>query len=255
MLAYKNYGKGTKVVLLHGFCENSTCFNEQVFLLQDHVEVTTINLPGVEDSPLIKGLTMEKIADAVKATFEKAGIEKCILIGHSMGGYATLAFAKKYSEFLSGIGLIHSTAAADTPERQTKRDQAIRFIEENGASAYTSNFVPPLFSEHNQTLPVVQQLVAEADKLSAESLTESLLSMKMRPESISFLERTPLPVLFVVGKNDTLIPEKAMMEQASLCKASSVVYLEQSAHMGMIEEAAKCAAGIKEFAAYVESFS
>jgi len=39
------------------------------------------------------------------------------MLGHSMGGYITLAFAEKFPERLLGFGLVHSTAAADSEEK------------------------------------------------------------------------------------------------------------------------------------------
>jgi pimeloyl-ACP methyl ester carboxylesterase len=45
-------------------------------------------------------------------------------------------------------------------------------------------------------------------------------------------------VFFAVGKYDSLIPEQAMFEQAASCQIAHIAYLSNSAHMGMVEEAA-----------------
>ena len=62
-------------------------------------------------------LTMEDYAEAILKIIDKEGIKQCALIGHSMGGYITLAFAEKYPERLNGFGLFHSAAMADNEEK------------------------------------------------------------------------------------------------------------------------------------------
>jgi pimeloyl-ACP methyl ester carboxylesterase len=248
MIDYSKHGEGNTIVLLHGFCENSTCFNKQVFFLQQHFQLITPDLPGFGFSEVLDNTSMEKMADEVYEVLIKEKINQCLLIGHSMGGYVTLSFAKKYSHMLNGFGLIHSTAYADSEERKEKRDQAIRVIEEKGAEPYVRNFIPPLFSKSFTDEKIIKELVEEGLRTSSEGLTQALLAMKNREDSTTFLKETTLPVLFCVGKNDTLIPEKDMFYQASLCKQSEIIYLEQSAHMGYLEEAEKCANAIKDFA-------
>ena len=248
MIHYNKFGEGNTVVLLHGFCENSTCFSKQVFFLQQHFQVITPDLPGFGNSEPIENTSIEKMADEVKYILEKENISSCVMLGHSMGGYVALAFAKKYVHLLTGFGLIHSTAYADSDERKLKRDQAIKVIEEKGAELYVQNFIPPLFSNSFTDNKIIDELIVEAKRSTSKGLIESLRAMKTREDCTKLLQQTALPVLFCVGKNDTIIPEKDMFYQASLCKQSQIAYLQHSAHMGYIEEAEKCAEAIIDFA-------
>lgn len=247
MIYYSKNGEGNTIVLLHGFCENSTCFNKQVFFLQQYFCVITPDLPGVGNSSTTNNTSMESMADEVFLILEKEKISSCIMLGHSMGGYVTLAFAKKYSHILKGFGLMHSTAFADSEERKLKRDQAIKVIKEKGSDFYVVNFIPPLFSAEFNDKEIINEFILEGKRTSNEGLTQALLAMKSRPDSISFLQQTSLPVLFIVGKNDTIIPEKDIFYQASLCKQSEIIYLQNSAHMGFIEEPEIFSDAIKNF--------
>jgi len=250
MLHYTHYsGRGNNtIVLLHGFCENSTCF-EQVLSFIAGYNVITIDLPGHGQSPVIAPLSMDRLADEIKAVLDQEKVRQCVLIGHSMGGYATLAFAKKYGSMLKGFGLFHSTAAPDNEERKAKRDQGIRVISEKGGGFYVSGFVPPMFAP-GTSKDLIGQRLSENKSIPAEALTACLQAMKERPDSRPFIAGTDLPILFVIGKQDGLMPEKDLLTQAASCKQSKLVYLEHSGHMGMVEEPEKAGEGLRSFAAY-----
>jgi pimeloyl-ACP methyl ester carboxylesterase len=247
MIHYSKSGEGNAIVLLHGFCENSTCFDQQVFFLKQDFCVITPDLPGVGYSELIENTSMEKMADEVFRILEKEKITSCIMLGHSMGGYVALAFAKKFSGMLKGFGLTHSTAKADDDERKIKRDQAKKVIEEKGVDFYVEQFVPPLFSTTFNDKKIIDELIAEGKRTTTAGLTAAVMAMKTRPESISFLQQTTIPALFIIGKNDLIIPDTDMFHQASLCKQAEIIYLKNAAHMGHIEEADLCAKAISDF--------
>lgn len=249
MIHYNKTGKGNCIILIHGFCENSTCFSEQVFFLKNHFTVITPDLPGFGKSLPLENTSMGKMADEIFNTLKTENISSCVMLGHSMGGYVTLAFAKKYSQYLKGFGLLHSTAFADSNERKLKRDQAIRIIEEKGAEVYVKNFIPPLFSNYFQNKNVIADFINEGLRTTSEGLIHALNAMKNREDSMAFLNETNLPVFFCAGKNDTIIPEKDIFYQASSCRQSEIIYLQHSAHMGFVEEKEKCSSAIQKFAA------
>jgi len=62
------------------------------------------------------------------------------------------------------------------------------------------------------------------------------VSMIQRPDRTEILKQTALPVLFIMGKHDTAVPLEDGLKQCHLPNQSYVHILEQSGHMGMIEE-------------------
>ncbi|MCU0441911.1 MAG: alpha/beta hydrolase [Bacteroidia bacterium] len=250
MLHFAKQGVGPAIVLIHGFCENSTCFNEQVFLLKDHFTLVTIDLPGHGKSPEpIQGTLIQTFASQVKAVLDAEAIQTAIIIGHSMGGYVTLALAQQYPEIVKGIGLMHSTATSDTDERKAKREQAIAAIDQKGAAWYINQFIPPLFASATSPL-LVESRQSENNKITAQSLQVCLNAMRLRNDSIGWLKQTQLPIGFWVGKYDTIIPENTMLEQAAMPSVSHLTYLSESGHMGMLEQPKECSEGIRKFANY-----
>lgn len=147
---YEVYGSGKPVVLLHGFAEDNTIWNGQVSFLEQHCLLIIPDLPGSGRSPLLtkEDASIEDYADVVHALLNFENIEKCLLFGHSMGGYITLAFAEKFPGKLAGFGLVHSTAFEDNEEKkkyQEKSDQANRRIWR--LSFFKKQHAKPLFSD------------------------------------------------------------------------------------------------------------
>jgi len=238
MLNYQYFksDKRETLVLLHGFCEDISIFNHQIASLQKYFNLLCIDLPGFGLSEVIKDVTISKMADEVKLVIEHLKIFNCVLLGHSMGGYVTLAFAKKYKELLKGFGLIHSTAAKDNFERLAKRKQLINFIKKNSPKTFFNTFFPELFFDKEMNKKQIKNLIENTNSTDSKGIIEAIEAMMMREEAFDVLETTHLPVFFVIGKHDTIITENDMFGQAALCNQSEICYLKNSNHLGMIEE-------------------
>lgn len=237
MLHYKMYGSSTNtIVLLHGFCENNTCFNEQVFFLKDHYKVITIDLPGFGNSEVEPGVTIDQMAKMVQMVLVANNIEKCLLFGHSMGGYVALSFANQFNFMLLGLGLINSTAAADTSERKEKRKKVIEFLLGHGKEAYIKSFIPGLFLPENQNKPYVNKCIIQGIHSKSSGIIEAAKAMMKRPNHYDTLAKINLPVYFGVGMHDAIINPDDIFEQAARCNIAKVVRFNKTAHMCMFEE-------------------
>lgn len=248
MLKYFCQGLGKQtLVLIHGYCENNTCFNEQVLFFKDSHKVITLDLPGFGESDIIADVSTDKMASEVKAVLDHLDIRQCIMMGHSMGGYVVMAFAELYPQMLSGFGLIHSVATADNEERKEKRKQVIKLVEKTGKEPYIKSFIPTLFAESNQTKSYVNDFVLQGLSGPKEGIIEAAKAMMNRPDRLHVLEQAKVPVFFAIGKQDPLIPEEAMFKQAALCKESQICYLQKAGHVGMVEEPETLNKGMMEF--------
>ncbi|MDZ4667196.1 MAG: alpha/beta hydrolase [bacterium] len=236
MLHYQCVGSGKQtLVLVHGFCENNTCFNEQVLFFKDHCKLLVVDLPGFGKSEPMANISMDKMASEIKLVLDAENIHACIMLGHSMGGYVTLAFVEQFPNYIEGFGLIHSVANADSEERKEKRLQVISFIEKHGKEPYIKNFIPTLFKEPAKKSNI-EEAVLQGLTSNQTGIIEAAKAMMNRPDRTPILANSHKPVFFAVGKFDALIPEALMLEQAALCNLSHIAYLQNSGHMGMQEE-------------------
>jgi pimeloyl-ACP methyl ester carboxylesterase len=238
MLEYNDSGNGFPLVLIHGFCESKALWKYCEKELALHYRVIVPDLPGFGESRLQESkVSMEFFADKINELLDSLKIEQCIMIGHSLGGYVTLAFAEKYENRLKGLGLFHSTAFADTEEKKENRNKTIAFIEKHGVSLFAQSFVAPLFSLRNRDRlkAEIEELISIASSSSEEGVIETTKAMRDRPDRTGVLKKTSLPVLFVVGKKDGSVPLEKSLEQCHLAKHSIVHFLSEAGHMGMIE--------------------
>ncbi len=245
-----------KLILLHGFCEDHRIWDEMLSHSEYKSEIICIDLPGFGNhaSSYREATSIEKMADFIKGEITKLELEKFLLVGHSLGGYVTLAYAEKYPNDLAGIGLFHSTATADSEERKDARSKTIEFVKANGAEAYHRVLIPNLFRIETKS-EVVNQTIVLARLAKSEGIIAALEAMRHRLDRTQFLQGYQKPVLFVAGEKDTLIPKSQIMQQAASCEIAMTRVLEHSAHMGQLEEPEESAAIIDYFIEFSEQFS
>lgn len=242
-LSYKIGGTGKPVMLLHGFAETRTVWDHQFNKLKENFLVIAPDLPGSGNSEMLEGnVTTEDYANVIKAIADAESIgvksKKMALVGHSMGGYITLAFAEKYPEYLNGIGLFHSSAYADDIQKKETRKKGIEFIKNYGAGAFLKTATPNLFSEkiRKNKPALLDSLLNLSSNFSAAALIQYYYAMIRRPDRTATLKSFQEPVLFAIGKDDNSIPLRASLDQCHMPAISFIHILQHSGHMGMWEE-------------------
>ena len=223
-------------MLVHGFGEDHSIWDLQVQHLEKHCTLIVPDLPGSGGSAL-QDVSMEAMADHLKKILDEQSISTCIMIGHSMGGYVTLAFAEKYPGMLSGFGLFHSSAYADSEEKKETRRKAIEFIKKNGTREFLKTSAPNLIAKDTRNREeLIRNLVNRYDYLNPEALIAYYEAMILRPDRTKVLKGFTKQVLMVLGLYDTAVPYEHGKEQVKLLQKPVVHTLQKSAHMGMWEE-------------------
>jgi pimeloyl-ACP methyl ester carboxylesterase len=245
---YRLEGKGKPVLLVHGFAEDGNVWNKQVEVVKEKNLLIIPDLPGSGSSEMLDekasiedyGEVVKALADEMILTNKVENSDTFSIIGHSMGGYITLAFAEKYPHLLNSFGLFHSSAFADSEEKKTTRKKAIAFIQKNGTEPFVKTSVPNLFSEETkkEKPQLVSQLFNIAKTISPQALIQYSKAMIARPDRTFVLKGFSKPVLLIAGKNDSAVPLPASLEQMSMPRIAVIHILQHSAHMGMWEEVA-----------------
>jgi pimeloyl-ACP methyl ester carboxylesterase len=241
---YRTEGKGKPVMLVHGFAENGNIWNKQIDSLKENNLLIIPDLPGSGDSEMLDGeISIKDYAEVLKSLAEEVIFKNNLatqfcMIGHSMGGYITLAFAEKYPQLLNSFGLFHSSAFADNEEKIITRKKGIDFIKKNGTEPFLKASIPNLFCEESkkEKPELIGQLFDLAKNISPEALIRYYEAMIGRPDRTSVLRTFEKPVLFIIGKHDAAVPLDVSLQQCHLPSISVVHILRRSAHMGMWEE-------------------
>ena len=204
---YTASGKGTAVVLLHGFLENQSMWQYLAPVLATKYRVITIDLLGHGNTDCLGYVhTMEDQADMVHHVLHELKIRKSVLIGHSMGGYVALAFAELYPDNVKGLVLLNSTSRADSDERKLNRDRAIAAVKQN-YTAFVRMSIANLFSEDNREklAETIENVKLEALKTPLQGIVAALEGMKIRNDREVLLHFGPYPIALILGKKDGVL--------------------------------------------------
>jgi len=240
-ISYRSIGKGKPVVLLHGFGEDGEIWDQQVEYLKEHFHLIVPDLPGSGKSQMLSGdseVGMEDYAEIVKVILDEEKIKECIMLGHSLGGYITLAFAEKYPSSLNAFGVVHSSAFADSEEKKAARRKSIEFIKNNGAYEFLKTSIPGLFKGSDGSEPS-DALVEKGRAFTPDALIQYYQAMIARPDRTEILKTFTGRILFIIGEFDNAVPFQQSLQQCYLPAVSDVHILRNSAHMGMLEETGK----------------
>lgn len=232
------------VVLLHGFGENEDIWDTFIPLLPDEHQYVRLDY-----STITFCQTIDEYAAWVHHEIEEKEITRFVLIGHSMGGYISLAYAKKYPEYLAGLGLFHSTAFADSSEKKKSRDKTISFIKKYGSEKFIEGFLPNMYNDtfKKRNSVYIHKQLEDNKKLPSEALILATKAMKDRKDTSEVLKSLDLPIMKVIGKQDQFISFEDSLQQIPLLQKPYVLILDHIAHAGMMEAPDECAAFTTSF--------
>lgn len=234
-IAYTSTGKGTAIVLLHGFLENQKMWDNYIIPFAKKNRVITVDLLGHGETECMGYVhSMEDNAEAIHAVLAELRIRKAIFVGHSMGGYVALAFAEQYPDAVKGLVLLNSTAKADNEERKLNRDRAIKAVKQS-YKGFVSMAIANLFSENNRERLVeeIENTKKEALKTPLQAIVASLEGMKIRKDREVLLHLTPYPKMLILGEKDPVLEYEENKTQIENTAVALITFPD--GHMSHIE--------------------
>jgi pimeloyl-ACP methyl ester carboxylesterase len=251
-IRYSDSGKGRVVVLLHGFLESLEIWFGNGFAqeLSKHYRIVAIDLPGHGKSDCVGYVhRMERMAKVVKCVMDQLGLRRYTLIGHSMGGYVSLAFAEKYPEHVTGLCLFHSTAYADSEAKRIDRERAIRLVKK-APLKYTNALVTNLFALAN--VRYMQEEIRWMRKIASRTKVQGVVAclegMKIRKDRTAILRYGKFPMLIIAGTRDNVLPYDSLQQLAGVNSKIKLLKLEKTGHVGFLEAREITLKKIKAFA-------
>ena len=244
-LAYVRRGKGTPLVLLHGFPLDHHLWDDVSSLLEDKFDLILPDLRGFGESTTVDSpYSMDDYASDIAGLLDQMGIQKAAIAGHSMGGYVALAFARLYPERVSGLALISSQVLADPPDRKEGRYKSAADVAEKGiggvVEAMTSKFTS------DARLQAIARSIMEKQK--PDAYIGALKAMAERTDSTSLLSAFKFPVVVVHGEADALIPVARAREVKAAVPDLHYVELKDTGHVPMLEAAKETAEALQRLA-------
>jgi 3-oxoadipate enol-lactonase len=254
MLDYSDRGKGTPIVLLHGFPLDSRIFSKQLDLLSVSHRVITPDLCGFGRSRSERQFSIASLADDVHHLLQKIDALPCVLGGLSMGGYVALAYVRKYPNDLKGLVLIDTRAEGDTPEGKTNRQKMADLARSDGSKPVADQMFPKMLSP--KTVEDQQHIAAMARSIMEmcppRTIEHACFAMRDRDDFTEELPSVAVPTLIIVGEDDAITPPGMSRQMNQQIPRSELCIIKNAGHLSAMEQPEEVSSRIDEFVTKIE---
>lgn len=249
MIHFFEKGEGQPLILIHGYCETGNMWVDFAESLSSEFRVICPDLPGIGNSTILGDqISLEEVAVQLEEWMESNQIENPIVIGHSLGGYVSLALLELLGNRIKAIGLFHSTAFADDLDKKEMRNRTITFLRKNGVDKFVTSFVPPLFPEsrRGELAKEIVLAIEDAKRSTLDGLIAYAGAMRDRKDRFDVLKHFSGPKLLIAGTDDGAV--KIESSRAQKDAFSHYFELQGVGHMGMVEQKEETLEIVRAFA-------
>lgn len=223
------------VVLLHAFPLNASMWAPQISALAGR-QLLAPDFPGFGGRP-VGPPDLDEFARVALEEMDIARIPRAVVVGLSMGGYVALRVHALAPDRVAGMVLADTQAGTDDNEGRAKRiEQAVRARQE-GTGWLQDALLPALLGETTQrdraqVVKRVREMLGEADP---EGVARALEAMGNRPDSVPRLAEIQVPVLALVGEEDTLTPKEESKRISDGVWNGRLTVIPRAGHLSNLE--------------------
>ncbi|MFB7815113.1 alpha/beta fold hydrolase [Paenibacillus chitinolyticus] len=250
---YEERGSGPAVLLLHGFPLDHRMWQEQISALESNYRVIAPDLRGFGQSEPHKDLiTLEHMADELLLLLDQLQVEKAVLAGFSMGGYAAFSLLRKAPNRFNGLILANTRPDADPLEGQINRMKMAASLLEQGPQAASKAMIPKLLSE-GEGSGLASEIQDQINGMSPLGLVHASLAMAFRKDSTELLSTIQAPTLVIGGEKDSITPPSIMKKMADSIPNATYSEIKDSAHLTVREHPDQVNKAITDFLNHLHS--
>lgn len=247
--AFSDEGKGRTVLFVHGFPLSRAIWQPQIEALAPSHRVLAPDLRGHGESSATAGVyTMDVFAGDLQTLIVERQCGPVVLVGHSMGGYISFAFYRKFPQSVRGLILFCTRATADSEEGKSVREHLAQRAEREGPVAVADQMLPKMLAASASVRPdLLEQIRQIILATSVNCLAGSLRGMAARASALELLPQITVPSLVVAGENDFIIPAAESAAMANAIPNARLVMIPQAGHLASLENPTAVNAALREF--------
>jgi len=247
-LHYQERGRGTALLLLHGFPLDLRMWRQQLDDLSSNHRVIAMDLRGFGRSRSTESFTIDSLADDVAAFIEQLSLRACVVGGLSMGGYVLQSLALRRPELLRGMILIDTRAEGDDATGKANRQKMIDLVRLQGPKPIADQMLPKLLAEGaaEPRPQLVTEVRAMAEACPARTIEHALIALRDRADRIADLPSISLPTLILVGELDAITPPAQAQNMHRAINGSKLIVIPNAGHMAPLEQPEPVNAAIRE---------
>lgn len=263
-LSYLSEGHSSDptILFLHGFMGDLSEFKQVVAILSKQFYCVAIDLLGHGQTRIIDSridqddyYTIQSIANFVIKFLDLLRVNRCFLVGYSMGGRLALYLTIHFPQYFCRTILESASAGLQTAQERGDRlakDQLLAAkLEAGDFRLFLENwYQQPIFAtlrSHPKFAQMLEQRLNNSPTLLAKSLRN--LSTGMQPSLWEKLPENQIPLLLLSGELDPkFVQINRQMQQ--LCKYSQLEIISSCGHNIHFENPDLFVEKIKAFCSY-----
>ncbi len=242
---YHEVGQGPAVVFIHGsgpgasgrsnFAGNAAHLARQGFwaLMPDSIGY------GGSDKPADATYTLDFFVDHLLGFLDAVGIDRCVLVGNSMGGAMAIRAALRAPERVEKLVLMAPGGLEAREVYMGMRGirRMLRCI--YGPEGITRQGMVRVFALQLYDASLLDEAVIDARLAVAKTQPLAVFKTMSIPNQTADLQRITCPVLGFWGADDQFCPPSGAQTLAAQCPDAVVVLLSRCGHWVMVEHAAR----------------
>jgi 3-oxoadipate enol-lactonase len=238
-LAFEAVGSGPAVLFLHAFPLSSAMWVPQAAAVSADHRVVRMDDRGFGGSTVGSGpLTMDRIADDAVALLDHLSIDRAVVCGCSMGGYAAFALMRRAPARVRALVLVDTKASPDTEEGRAGRTALAQKVTAQGSVAAAEAMLPKLLgpTSHRERPALVARVRAWILETPPAAIANAALGLGAREDSRPTLAAIRVPTLIVRGDDDAVISADDARELNNGIAGSQLVAIAGAGHLPNLEE-------------------
>lgn len=221
------------LLLLHAWPLDARMWEPQRRALPGDLAVAAPNHPGFGGSPPVGPvMTMSAAARSALDALDRAGIDRAVVCGLSLGGYVTFELWRQARERFLGMVLANTRAVADPPEGRRARLELAERLRADGNVLVQD---PPKLLAPDAREDLREHVRALIADQPAGAIAAASIGMAERPDSTSDLATIDVPTLVVTSTQDQLIASEISVAMGSAIAGARVETVDGVGHLTNLE--------------------
>ncbi|MEQ8298871.1 MAG: alpha/beta fold hydrolase [Nitratireductor sp.] len=236
-ISYKSRGVGPALVFLHGVGGGAESWDAQLAFFGDRFRALAWDMPGYGGSAPATPADFPQWAEALAAWLDEIDVDRCVLVGHSIGGMIAQQFMTRHAHRVTRLVLSATSPAFGRLDGDFQRDfirSRIGPLDDGKTmSDLAAQFIPGLVGADADP-DGIRNAVSTMSRVAPQTYRDAMQAL-VRFDLRDRLASIGVPTLLVAGEHDKAAPAKVMERMAEKIPDARYACAAGAGHLANME--------------------